>query len=126
MIVADTHAWIYYLLNKLPSKANEIFISAESGKETIAIPSICLVECTHLIETGKITTTYKELFSRLEVSNNFIVVPLTLEIIKSIPEFKLGEMHDRIIVATAKYLKSSLVTKDKEIIKSQLVQSIWN
>ncbi|MFQ6061919.1 MAG: hypothetical protein ACE5J9_01925 [Methanosarcinales archaeon] len=40
MYVADTHAWVYYLLDKLPTKANNIFISAESGETTILVPSI--------------------------------------------------------------------------------------
>ena len=38
MYVADTHAWIYYLLNKLPAKSNSIFASVERGEDFIVVP----------------------------------------------------------------------------------------
>ena len=126
MFVADTHAWVYYLLNKLPHKSNKVFTSIENGDDIILVPTISLSECVHLIERKRIVLTYNELFSRLEESNNFVVVPLTFEIVKLIPEIRLKELHDKIIVATAKFLKSALITKDKEIIKSGIVNTIWN
>jgi hypothetical protein len=46
------------------------------------------------------------------ISNNFIPVSLNLEITKMLPEIKLSELHDRIIVATAKILKAKLITED--------------
>jgi len=42
-----------------------------------------------------------------------------------VPKIKLKEMHDRIIVATAKLLNAVLITKDEEIIKSKIVKTIW-
>jgi hypothetical protein len=35
-----------------------------------------------------------------------------------LPEIKLPELHDRIIVATAKILGAKLITKDKDIVES--------
>ena len=125
MFVADTHAWVYYLLNKLPSKSNDIFTSVENGKDIIYVPSICLSECVHLIGTDKVLLTYNELFSRFEKSSNFIVAPLTFEITKLIPEIHLNELHDRIIVATTKFLDTTLITKDKEIMRSKIVKTVW-
>jgi PIN domain nuclease of toxin-antitoxin system len=38
---------------------------------------------------------------------------------------KLKEIHDRIIVASAKILNTKLITKDKEIKKSRIVETVW-
>jgi len=35
------------------------------------------------------------------------------------------DLHDRIIVATALFTKTYLVTKDEQIIKSKTVRTIW-
>jgi PIN domain nuclease of toxin-antitoxin system len=123
--VADTHAWVFYLLNKLPKKVNNIFLSVEKGNDIMFISTISLAECVYLVETGKIALDYKELFNKFEISNNFIPVSLNLEIVKMLPEIKLPELHDRVIVATAKILGAKLITKDKDIVESRLVETIW-
>jgi len=38
---------------------------------------------------------------------------------------EIVEPHDRIVVATAKLLNSTLITKDYKIISSGLVKTIW-
>src|SRR3989344_3625549 len=125
MFVADTHAWVYYILDKLPKNLDGIFKSVERSESTMFIPTIVLTECIHLAETNKISISYKELFSRLEESENFSVVPLDLEITKTVPQIKLKEIHDRIIVATAIVLDSTLLTKDREIARSRIVKTLW-
>ena len=40
-----------------------------------------------------------------------------------LPEIKLPELHDRIIVATAKILRAKLITKDKDIVESRLSEN---
>lgn len=124
MYVADTHAWVYYLLNKLPSASNQVFTSVENGDDIMFVPTIALCECVHLIGRNKLILTYDELFSRFDESNNFFVAPLNFEITKSIPEIYLKELHDRIIVATTKFLNATLITKDKEITKSNIIKTI--
>ena len=51
--VSDTHAWVFYLLDKLPKKANDVFLSVEKGKAFMFVPTIVLAECIHLIEGEK-------------------------------------------------------------------------
>jgi len=125
MFVADTHAWVYYLLDRLPRRANSVFKSVENFKDVMFVPAIALSECVHLVETKRIKVDYRDLFSRFEGANNFVVVPLDLEIVKMLPGIKLSELHDRIIVATAKSLNAVLITKDEEIAKSGLVETAW-
>jgi len=42
-----------------------------------------------------------------------------------LPEIEVGELHDRIIVATAKILNAKLITRDKEIRKAGVVDVVW-
>ena len=126
MFVADTHAWVYYLLDRLPEKADNIFKSVEHFEDVMFVPSIALSECVHLVETGRIKLDYNVLFSRFSESGNFMVLPLDLEAVKMLPYIKLNELHDRIIVAAAKSLNAVLLTKDGELKKSGLVKTVWN
>ena len=123
--VADTHAWVFYLLNKLPEKTNDAFKSVEKGESIMFVPTIALAECIHLIEGKKIALNLKELFVKFETGGNFMPVSLNFEIIKEISKVKLEELHDRIIVATARLLDAKLITKDSDIVNSKLVETVW-
>ena len=46
--VADTHAWVFYLLDRLPEKADEVFSQAEHGGAYVFVPTIALAECVYL------------------------------------------------------------------------------
>lgn len=123
--VTDTHPLVRYLIGELPEKSDRIFASAEIGKSTIFIPTIVLAECLYLVEDGTINLNYDDLLNRIEISRNFIPVSLNFQVMKHLPEIKLKEIHDRIIVATAKILNTKLITKDKEIKKSGIIETVW-
>ena len=123
--VADAHAWIFYLLEKLPANANKAFEAVESGDDVMFIPTIVLAECLYVIESGKISLSVEDLFSKLRISNNFIPVSLNLDVVEELPKIKIGEMHDRIIVATARLLNSKVITKDSEIKNSGIIETVW-
>ena len=49
-----------------------------------------------------------------------------LDIIKKVSEItSINELHDRIIVATAKIADCKIITRDKEIIGSKEVECVW-
>lgn len=123
--VADTHALIWYLLGTLPGRVDEIFRQAETGETIVYIPTIVLAECFHLVKHGKIALDFDELLARIEESDNFIVVSFDFGIVKLLPLINAPELHDRIIVATARLLGAVLITKDKEIVESEDVRVVW-
>ncbi|MGB9759459.1 MAG: type II toxin-antitoxin system VapC family toxin [Thermoproteota archaeon] len=125
LYVADTHAFVWYIIGMLPERINSIFKSAERGESIIYIPTIVLAECLYLVENKKIDVNFRELLSKLEMSANFVPVSLNFQVIKLLPEIKLEELHDRIIVATTKILGAKLITKDEEIRGSKIVETIW-
>ena len=123
--VADAHSWVYYLTGKLSRKANGVFISVENGEDVMYVSTIALAECLYLSNKGKISLDVKELFNKFEISLNFIPVSFNFEVVKLLPSIKIKELHDRIIVATSKLLNAKLITKDREIRNSGLVETIW-
>ncbi|RLA83361.1 MAG: hypothetical protein DRG31_06275 [Deltaproteobacteria bacterium] len=100
-------------------------MSAENGESIIFIPTIVLAECLYLVENGKIELSFNDLIKKLEISNNFVPTSFNFQILKLLPKIELKELHDRVIVATAKLLNAKLITKDKEIIDSGIVEVIW-
>ena len=125
LYVTDTHALVWYMIGKLHDKVDEIFKSAEAGESTIFIPTIVLAECLYLVENGKIELDFDELLRRLEMSKNFIPASFNFQVLKLLPEIGLKELHDRVIVATAKMLNAKLITKDREIIGTKIVEVVW-
>ncbi len=126
MFVADTHALVRYLLGNLPSKADEVFRSSERGEVVIFIPTIVLAECYYLIKDSRIQLNFDEVINKIESSDNFISVSFNLEIVKLLTKSKIKEIHDQIIVATAKHLKAKVITKDENIKRSGEIEVVWD
>jgi len=128
MYVADTHAFLWFLTEdkRLGSKAKEIFDSCDKGEAIIVIPSIVLIEALFICERKKADLKFKKVLEKIQNSLNYPVYPLDLKIVSICQELKqLNDPHDRIVVATAKFLNAILITKDEKIRESKLVKIIW-
>lgn len=123
--VTDTHPLVWYIAEKLPQRLNKVFLSAENEDSVIYIPSIVLAECLHLKENERIELNFEEVLKKIEISSNFIPVSFNFQIIKLLPEISLNELHDRIIVATTKLLDAKLLTRDRKITESRIVETVW-
>ena len=53
----------------------------------------------------------------------FEIVGFTSEILEEVMHTKIPEIHDRIIVATAKFYRAGILTKDKVIFRSEDFES---
>ena len=125
LYVTDTHALVWYILDTLPEAVDSVFTSAEKGESTIFVPTIVLAECLYLIEKGKIDFNFDDLLKRIEMGKNFISTSFDFQVVTLLPEIKIGELHDRIIVATAKILNARLITKDRKIKEAGIVEVVW-
>ena len=54
----------------------------------------------------------------------FEIIGFTPEILEEVMHTKIPEIHDRIIVATAKFYRAGLLTKDKIILESGEVERL--
>ena len=125
--VTDTHAFLWYLSqdSKLSKNAKAIFDLAEKGENTIIVPTIVLAESLHILEKERSSIKFQELVRLMEIGSNYTILPLDLTVIKKAEELKLPELHDRIVAASAAVLNVPLITKDKAIIRSGYVKTIW-
>ena len=126
--VADTRSLVWYFTEskKLGQKALEIFRDSLSGKNIIFIPTIVLAEIIDIIEKKRISVNYEELLDEIEKGSNFEIYPLDVNVLKTLKEIKgISELHDKIIVATAKLLEAKVITKDADIQSSNMVETIW-
>ena len=125
--VVDTHPLIWYLAEeKLPKNVDEVFKASEKGYYAIFIPTIVLAECYYLSEKKKIELNFEDILNSVERSYNFLIAPFNIDIIKLFPKINIKEIHDKIITATAKLLNATLITKDRKIRDSNVVETIWD
>ena len=126
--VTDTHALLWWFTDspKISSKVSEIFKECEKGKNVIFIPSIVIAESLSIFDKKRITFNFRNLFKKIHRSENFILIALDYPILQKMLALKeVPELHDKIIVATAKYLKFPIITKDKTLQKLSSIKTIW-
>lgn len=126
--VTDTHPFLWFLADdrRLGKRARKVFEEAETGEAVIIVPTIVLAESSYISMKKDFKVKFDEIINLVESSINFPPYPLDIETVRAITRLtKLKEIHDKIIVATARGVNASLITRDKEIIKSGYVKTIW-
>ena len=79
-----------------------------------------------IAQKGKITLTFEETLKKIEKYQNFYIAALDADILKVADKIKADlEMHDRLIVATSIYFRTSLITRDTRIKDAGIVSTIW-
>jgi len=70
--------------------------------------------------------TSKKLFRKIYESENFVLIPLDYSILQKMVDLKdIPELHDKIIVSTARYLNSPIVTKDRALQNVPYIKTLW-
>lgn len=126
-ITIDAHSLIWYVHKdsnvRLSEKAFNAIREAEKHG-TVYVPIVALLEILWLIEKGKYPVSFKSLKDVLKRNIAFEIVPLSYEIVEISEQFKLIELHDRVIIATAIQTDTPLVAKDL-IISKTYNRIIW-
>jgi len=125
--LVDTHAAIWAIENdpRLGKDAAELIGRAKPG--SLGIADLTLLEIAILIQNKRIgVASTPERFLH-QIESVYHVYKLTAPIAQSTVELKLpqSDPFDRTIVATARYHKLPLITKDRLIIGSNCVETIW-
>ncbi len=126
--VTDTHALLWWFSNnrKLSKNASDIFEKCENGENVIFIPSIVIAEALSIFDKKRISFNFKKLLSKINDSENFVLIALDYPILQKMVSLRnLPELHDKIIVSTAKYLNLPLITKDVKIQSLTYIKTIW-
>ena len=126
--VADTHALLWWFIDspRMSSRASEIFEKCEKGENVIFIPSIVIAESLSIFDKKRISFNFKNLLKKIHTSENFVLIALDYPILQKMVTLKeVPELHDKIIVSIAKYLKLPIITKDKTLQKLPSIKTIW-
>ena len=122
--VTDTQALVKFMMGQkvINDKSHQVYQSADKGESTIIIPAIVLMEMLYLFEKNRIDVGLLQI-EDLFKSENYQFEPLNLDILKTASEIDdIPELHDRLIVATARYLGLPLITNDPVITNSRFVE----
>jgi len=124
--VIDTHPLVWYFEDspRLSTAARSAFVEIERGNSLGVVPTIVLAEVMHLSDRRKIPLSIGDTIARVQ-NSSFGIVSLDLMILLLMIPLKSHELHDRVIVATAKSFGASLIIKDEHIRESGTVPCIW-
>ena len=125
--VADAHTIVWYFIGdpRLSQNARQAFEQTLTAG-VIFIPTIVLAEIMYISQKGRISMTFEETLSHIEMYENFRIAALELDILKVAATISGDlEMHDRLIVATALHFDARLITRDEQITQSRVVNTVW-
>ncbi len=126
--LADTVAIVRHLRQHpaLGREAASVLQEADEGRHRIYLSAITLMEVLYLSEAGRIDLPLDELVTTVSRSRNYEVVPVDADVtLAAVGIDDVPELHDRIIVATAQYLRVPILTGDRVIAASQHVETLW-
>lgn len=130
MYVADTHALVHYSFIRKPvlgRNARKAFEKADAGETIIFIPSVVLWEISLLAELGRVQLlqTFEHWCRSLDNKPGFSIVSLEWLDIKESRHLPFSDPFDCFIAGTALRLDAPLITRDREIVDSNRVHTIW-
>lgn len=126
--VTDTHALLWWFTDsfKISTKASAIFEKCEKGENVIFVPSIVIAEALSIFDKKRVAFNFKRLFEEIRDSENFVLIALDYPILQRMITLKnIHELHDKIIVSTAKYLNLPIITKDKTLQNLSNINTVW-
>ncbi|MBI2471533.1 MAG: PIN domain-containing protein [Planctomycetes bacterium] len=126
--VTDTHALIWWFTDspKISPKASSIFEKCEKGENIIFVPSIVIAEALSIFDKKRVSFNFKKLFKEIHNSENFVLIALDYPILQKMITMKdIPELHDKIIVSTAKHLSLPIITKDETIRNLPTIKTVW-
>ena len=126
----DTHILVRWLADpkRLSREQARILNEVIRRRETVGISAITLLEVAILSRDGplRMKLSMDDVFSELEASPVFRILPLTIEIAKEVSSLgaALRDPADRVIVATARVHGLRLLTADRRIIESNFISAV--
>ena len=112
-VAVDSHALLWYLSknSKLTAKAGDCL----DKSSRIIVSTIVLLELLYILQKFGQERKFKNLLNSLG-SEKYLVYPVDLALVRDCAKLpKSLEMHDRLIVTTAKIFNVPLITKDKQV-----------
>ena len=126
--LADTVTVIRHFsgVGRIGQKARTILEGVEEGDHHLFLSTVSLVEILYLSEKNRIMINLGESLDIIDDSANYSIVDLTTKIVKFAEKIDFPEIFDRLIMSTARSLDIPILTSDKAIRNSGIVEVIWS
>ncbi len=125
--VLDTHVLIWYFIGsqRLKPRLKEQIDEVRNQSGRLLIPTIVLSEALDVAEKGRVEFDFAGMYERIRNEKEFEIIGFSPEIFEETRQIKeIVEIHDRIIVATARFYRDGVMTKDRIIRESGEVEAL--
>ncbi len=107
-------------------QARTVFREIETNKDTIIVSVVSLMEILYLSEKGRINVDLSNTLERVRSSSVYDIINLTPDILLVAKTVEFYELHDRLILATAKYLGVPVISSDSRFSEIADIRTIWD
>jgi PIN domain nuclease of toxin-antitoxin system len=127
LYVLDTHVLIWYFIGspRLPQRLKHEIDAVRRQGGRLLVPTIVLAEALDLAEKERVTFDFVRLYQLLQQEAEFEIVGFGTDILDEAIRIRaVPDIHDRIIVATARFFGAGVLTKDRLIAASGEVDTV--
>ena len=110
---------------RIGQQAAHILDTIEERDDLLIISVISLMEILYLSERNRITINLTETLERIESSSKYVVINLSSEILRVAETIEFRELHDRLILATARWLDIPIMSSDEAFEDVPGIDVIW-
>lgn len=112
---------------KIGNQAALILDNIENNKDIkLSISVISLMEVMYLAEKKRISIDLQQTLDLINTSSCYNIVNLTPEILRTAEKINFYELHDRLILATAKWLDIPIISSDSLFPQVPDITVIWD
>jgi len=108
---------------KIGKKAKKIL---NSSQNLFFISVISLMEILYLSEKRRININLRETLYKIEQSSLYTIIDLTPDILKEAEWLNFPDLHDRLILSSAKWLGIPIISSDKQFRKLKTIEVVWD
>ena len=110
---------------RIGRRASRILGTIENNGDEFAISIISLMEVMYLAEKNRIDINLSESLDIIESSSKYMIVDLNPEILRAAETKDFYELHDRLILATAKWLGIKVISSDSRFGNVEGIEVVW-
>lgn len=123
----DTNAIIRHFtqISKLGKRARKIITQGEKDEHQLFVSIISLMEIMYLAEKKRIPITLDKIIEDLNSKRCYSIIEFNVDILKEASKIEFYELHDRLILATTKFLGIPLISSDQKFGQIKDIEIIW-
>jgi PIN domain nuclease of toxin-antitoxin system len=118
LYVLDTHVLIWYFIGskRLTAEVKERIDEIVREGGCLLVPTIVLAEALDVAEKGRVEFDFDSMYRLIQMDPGFEITDFGIEIFDEMLQIEtVKEIHDRLIVATARFYGAGILTKDRII-----------